>query len=203
MYIWIPEEIWCMIFEYMDTESFYNTIEALKSIYPDLAHKLMLTICLRAIKNNYRVKLMNYLYLDIDFFRKPGNYLMYINIFKNSFFFEEHKPYNHKEATYKTGIARNYKEFILNKLEEEGNSNKKKIFNNLTKLDSVEGYFTKKELKECVIFRYRNITINLIDIFNYTHNQSRMGYQQLVQLQSQLNYKPGSYRNRNPVSLRL
>ena len=36
----------------MDTPSFYNTIEALRGIYPDLVEALMTTICYKVIKKH-------------------------------------------------------------------------------------------------------------------------------------------------------
>ena len=67
--IFIPEEIWLIIINYMDTSSFYNTIEALRGIYPELADKLMLYICNYVIREYPKIHLINHLYSNTNFFR--------------------------------------------------------------------------------------------------------------------------------------
>ena len=81
--IWIPEEIWLLIIDYMDTTTFYNTILALREAYPNLVNNLFITICLRVLKIHPRIRLMNYLYtsLNSSYFKKCENYLMFKNIF--------------------------------------------------------------------------------------------------------------------------
>ena len=51
MSIWIPEELWYMIFKYMDT-LVSIILEALYDIYQNLAEKLMTTICYRTIRKH-------------------------------------------------------------------------------------------------------------------------------------------------------
>lgn len=191
MSIWIPEELWYMIFQYMDTPSFYNTIEALRGIYPDLVETLMTTICYKAIKKHPKVRMMNYLYSDLNYFRKRENYLIYRNFYLNNFFLDKNEQreisigaLNRLELT-----ERNYRDFLSSNLETKGENNDEnrdeKMFKNLTKRPNSYSY-SDYELARHINFDYHNISIKLEDVFNYTCNPNRKEYLQLVRFRCQL-----------------
>jgi len=186
--IWIPEEIWLLIIDYMDTTTFYNTIFALREAYPNLVNNLFRTICLRVLKIHPRIRLMNYLYssLNSSYFKKCENYLMFKNIFTNSIFNKNKKFLSFKECTYNTQIAKDYRNHIIGILREKESKKNERLFSNLTKINTSDLFFTKEELRDKIVFKYRNITINLEDVFNYTYNLNRKEYQGLVQLRCQL-----------------
>jgi hypothetical protein len=187
MSIWIPEELWYMIFQYMDTPSFYNTIEALRGIYPDLVEALMTTICYKVIKKHPKVRMMNFLYSDLNYFRKRENYLIYRNFYLNNFFLDKNKQreisigeLNRLELT-----ERNYRDFLSSNLETKGEIKDKKMFKNLTKRHNSHSY-SDYELARHNNFNYNSISIKLEDVFNYTCNQNRKEYLQLVRFRCQL-----------------
>ena len=186
MSIWIPEELWYMIFQYMDTPSFYNTIEALRGIYPDLVEALMTTICYKAIKKHPKVRMMNYLYSDLNYFRKRENYLIYRNFYLNNFFLDKNNRQmipigvlNKLELT-----ENNYRDFLISKLDTKGENNgenrDKKMFMNLTKKLS-SSWYSDYEIARHTNFNYHNVSIKIEDVFNYTCNPNRKEYLQLVQ----------------------
>lgn len=179
MSIWIPEELWYMIFKYMDTPSFYNTIEALYDIYPSLAEILMTTICYRTIRKHPKVRMMNYLYGNLDYFRKRNNYLIYRNLYTNHFFLEKERTFSIGELNKLELTENNYKQFIINRLERKGDSSNKKMFINLTKMPRANWY-SDFELARHINFDYHNISIKLEDIFKHTCNPSHKEYLQLV-----------------------
>ena len=185
--LWIPEEIWLLIIDYMDTATFYNTILALRELYPNLVNSLFRTICLRVIKIHPRIRLMNNLYssLNSSYFKKSENYLMFKSIFTSTIFNKKKNLLSFKECTYNTQIAKDYRNHIISVLKEKENKKNENLFSNLTKIDSNDWFFTKEELRDKVVFKYKNITINLEDVFNYTYNLNRKEYQGLVQLRYQ------------------
>lgn len=189
--IWIPEEIWLQIIDYLDTDTFYNITIAFRGEYPGFVNNIFRTICLRATKKHARVRLMNHLYYSLNdsYFTKCENYLMFKSIFHNTLFIENKHKFNlsFKECSYYTQLAKNYRNYILGILKEKENKKNESLFSNLTKINTSDLCFTKEELSDKIVFKYRNITINLEDIFNYTYNQNRKEYQGLVQLRCQLN----------------
>ena len=190
MSIWIPQELWYMIFQYMDTPSFYNTIKALRGIYPDLVEALMTTICYKVIKKHPKVRMMNFLYSDLNYFRKRENYLTYRNFYLNNFFLDKnkHREISIGELSRLELTERNYRDFLSNKLDTKGENRDKKdkkMFLNLTKRPN-SNWYSDYELARHTNFNYHSISIKLEDVFNYTCNQNRKEYLKLIRFRCQL-----------------
>lgn len=176
--IFIPEEIWLIIINYMDTSSFYNTIEALRGIYPELADKLMLYICNYVIREYPKIHLINHLYSNTNFFRIKKNYLQFRDIYTNRYFYFFTK-YGIKVGSLKTEYTSEYyRRHVLSLIEKEKDKN---TFKNLTTTTSGVYNLQNNELLNYTTFKYKKIKLNTEDIFNYTCNPCHMEYQQLVQ----------------------
>ena len=203
--IWIPEEIWLQIIDYLDTETFYNITIAFKREYPTFVNSIFRTICFRIIKKHTRVRLMNHLYSSLDdaYFNKCENYLMFKSMFNNTTSLDKEPilSFNFKQCTYITQIAKNYRDYVIAILKEKGNKKNENLFSNLTKINTSDLFFTKQEHRDKLVFKYKNITIKIEDVFNYTYNQNRKEYQELVQLQCQSNCRQGVLLTRRHQAL--
>ncbi len=81
----------------------------------------MTTICYRTIRKHQKVRMMNYLYGNLDYFRKRNNYLIYRNLYTNHFFLEKERTFSLGELNKLELTENNYKQFIINRLREKEN----------------------------------------------------------------------------------
>jgi len=165
----LPVELLLQICNYMDTTNFYNFTDYLKNEDNELHRRLMRLICSSTIRYDYRIKLMNNLFLNIDYFRKQVNYIdfkaKYTNNFELPYFYKKNSDLSF-DSVMKTEIYRKY--ILEEKIQDE---NKKKIFFNLTKSfnsfdDLIEENYHHPTKN---FFKFKNKAIRREDVFNFTY----------------------------------
>ena len=154
----IPSELWLIIFKYMDTECYNVISDVLREIDANLSSNLFSIMCKDVVRKYPKIKLMNGLLFNSQFYRNRKEYLSARLIMISDY------PIYEKKKRYNTVENKSYKRYIMENINSLTDDKRTKtIFENHTNyLDRIE---IPEDTYVCCL-KYYNISISICDIVN-------------------------------------
>lgn len=164
--MYLPSELWLLIFQYTDTETFTNIVNYLYLKNKRFAFSLYGMVCKDAIKYNKKIILMNKIIFNPGQFRKMEPYMEFKYMFNNEDCLKARRRSNFSDIkkdfiSYKKFITENYHLCFDSQRDE-------KLFTNLTK-----GIYDNDDtVKHNDYLTYYGNRIPMLDIFRHTKDVS-------------------------------